>query len=85
MAFADVMIEGAPHACFTKQALRPINSPRHSHGAGYSIFSPLRLGFSTTESAHHINDQADHQNEAQAAAAIAGAANIKTAATEQEK
>ena len=37
------------------------------------------------KSAHHKDDQADHQNEAKASSATDGTAKVETAAAEQEK
>jgi hypothetical protein len=43
------------------------------------------LGFQAAESAREINDEADEQNQAKAAAADDGTPKVKSAAAEQEK
>jgi hypothetical protein len=51
---------------------------------GYCRRRTIRLAF-RAKSAHHKNDQADHQNEAKATSTIGGTTKVKAAATEQEK
>jgi hypothetical protein len=49
------------------------------------LSTTIRLDFSRAESAHHKNDQADQQNEANASSANDGATKVKTTAAKQEK
>jgi hypothetical protein len=49
------------------------------------LSTTIRLDSSRAESAHHKNDQANQQNEANASSANDGTTKVKTAAAEQEK
>lgn len=44
----------------------------------------IRLAFRAAEAAKQINDEANQENEANAAAAVGGTAEVKTAAAEQD-
>ena len=49
------------------------------------LSTTIRLDSSRAEPAHHKNDQANQQNEANASSANDGTTKVKTAAAEQEK
>jgi hypothetical protein len=48
------------------------------------LATPIRLGSSRAESAHHKNDQADQQNETKASSANDRTTKVKTTTAEQE-
>jgi hypothetical protein len=66
-----------------RRGAKPESSQLRSGWLRYS-FDENALG-SRPESAHAINDQGDHKEQANPAAADNGTSNIKSAATEQQQ
>ena len=87
-----VSIERLPHIASlqTDGQVCPVgrscqDRPRPASGTSASRCSPRCGSGFRAESTQRINDEADHQNETDAAAAVRGTAKVKAATAEQEE